>query len=313
MADIRDPYGAALVDLAAEDPAIVALAADSKNSSKLTEFEKRYPERFFDLGICEQAMVGMAAGLALSGKKPFISALACFMSMRCFEQVRSALAYPRLNVKVVAMSSGFAYPQLGATHTCLEDLSIMRAAAHLAVVYPADAREVYQATKALAAIDGPVFMRLGRQAVRDVHDDSYRFNFGRAERLRDGNDATVVAVGPAVPLALDAAEELAKEGIQVRVLNLSTIKPLDREALRTAARETGVVVTVEEHNLAGGMGSAVAEFLVQEYPVPMSLVGVPDETPEVYPREVLLEKYGLSVPGIMAAVRTAREKKKGFR
>ena len=302
-ADIRDNYGVALMEMAEEDERIVAMVTDAKGSSKLQEFEKRFPDRFFDVGICEQHLVGMAAGLAISGKIPFISALACFITMRCYEQVRTTLGYPKLNVKITAMSSGFAYPQLGATHTCLEDLSIMRAASNISVIYPSDSREVYQATKAMAKIQGPVFMRLGRQLVRDIYDDSYRFVFGKGSLLREGTDVAIIAVGPAVPIALDAREELKKEGIRARVINLSTIKPLDEEILAAAARETGAIVTVEEHNVAGGMGSTVAEFVAQDHPVPMRLLGVPNETPDIQPRDVLLARYGISVPGIAKAVR----------
>lgn len=307
--DIRDNYGVALMEMAEEDEQIVAMVSDAKGSSKLQEFEKRFPDRFFDIGICEQHLVGIAAGLAISGKIPFISALACFITLRCYEQVRTALGYPKLNVKITAMSSGFAYPQLGATHTCLEDLSIMRAASNIDVIYPSDSREVYQATRAMAKIDGPVFMRLGRQLVRDVYDDSYRFVFGKGSLLREGTDAAIIAVGPAVPIALDAREELEKEGIRARVINLSTIKPLDEEMLAAAARETGAIVTVEEHNVAGGMGSAVAEFVAQDHPVPMRLLGVPNETPDIQPRDVLLARYGISVSGIAGAVRDILRRK----
>jgi transketolase len=303
LAGIRDSFGAAILDLAREDERIVALAADSKFSSKLDVLEKQLPGQFYEVGICEQNMVGVAAGLALSGKIPFVSAIACFMSMRCFEQIRTAVAYPKLNVKVVGMSSGFAYPQLGATHTCVEDVSIMRAASHMVVISPADNMEVYKATKAIAAFDGPVYMRLGRHPVPDIYGEDYEFVIGKGSTLRTGTDATIIAVGPAVQFALEACDMLHQEGIACRVINLSTIKPLDEELVAAAARETGGIVTVEEHNIAGGLGSAVAEFLVEKCPTRMKLIGIPNEVPPAAPRKVLLERYGICAAGIARAVR----------
>ena len=309
MADIRDQYGVAMTELVEENDKVVALVADSRNSSKLNTFREKHPDHFYDLGICEQSVVGIAAGLAISGKIPFLSALACFMSMRCYEQIRTAVGYPKLNVKITAMSSAFAYPQLGATHTCLEDLSIMRAASNMSVIYPADNREVYQATKAMAKIDGPVFMRLGRQGLPDVHDDNYRFVFGKGVVLREGCDATIIGTGSTVHMAIEAHEQLAKYGIRARVCNLSTIKPLDEELLLAAAKETGCIVTAEEHNVAGGMGSAVAEFVAQKHPVRMKLIGVPNATPGIYPRDVLLEQYGINTNGMVKAVRELLKQK----
>ena len=303
LTGIRDSYGRAIVELAEQDERIVALASDSKFSSKLDVFEKRFPERFWDMGICEQNMVGVAAGLSLSGLVPFVSAIACFMSMRAYELVRSALGYPRLNVKVVGMSSGFAYPQLGATHTCLEDVSIMRAASNMTVLSPADNMETYKATWAMAEYEGPVYMRLGRHPVPEIYDDTYEFRIGRGSVLREGSSATIIATGPSVPFALEAHELLEQDRIDTRVINLSTIKPLDEALVLAAAKETGAVVTVEEHNIAGGMGSAVAECLVRECPVRMALLGIPNETPAPAPRDVLLERYSLTPSGIASTVR----------
>jgi transketolase len=303
LVGIRDSYGQAIVDLAQEDERIVALASDSKYSSKLDVFEERFPERFFEVGVCEQNMVGMAAGLSLSGRIPFISAIACFMSMRCYEIVRTAVGYPKLNVKLVGMSSGFAYPQLGATHTCLEDVSIMRAASNITVISPADNFETYAATKAMAFFEGPVYMRLGRHPVPDIYDKSYEFVIGKGSLLREGMDASIIAVGPAVPYALEAHLILKRDGINARVINMSSIKPLDERLAMSAAKETGRIVTVEEHNIAGGMGSAVAEFLIQKCPVKMKLLGIPNETPNAAPRDVLLDRYHLTAPAIAAAVR----------
>lgn len=309
LAGIRDSYGAAIVELAEENERIVTLASDSKFSSKLDVFEKKFPDRFFEVGICEQNMVGMAAGLSLTGKIPFVSAIACFMSMRAFEIVRTTVGYPKLNVKIVGMSAGFAYPQLGATHTCLEDVSIMRAASNITVISPADNMETYLATKAMAAYEGPVYMRLGRHPVPDIYDDSYEFVIGKATLLRAGTDVTIIAAGPAVTFALEAHDLLKKEGIGARVINLSTIKPLDEELIAAAAAETQRILTVEVHNIAGGMGSAVAEFLVQNNPVKMKMLGIPNETPPAGPREMLLERYGLNASGIAKATRRLLESK----
>jgi transketolase len=303
LAGIRDSYGQAIVDLAQEDERIVVLASDSKYSSKLDLFEQRFPDRFFEVGVCEQNMVGMAAGLSLSGRIPFVSAISCFMSMRCYEVVRTAVGYPKLKVNLVGMSSGFAYPQLGATHTCLEDVSIMRAASNISVISPADNSETYAATRAMAAFEGPVYMRLGRHPVPDIYDRNHKFMIGKGSVLQEGGDASIIAVGPVVPFALEAHVILKREGIRARVINMSSIKPLDESLVMRAATETGHIVTVEEHNIAGGMGSAVAELLIQRYPVKMKLLGVPNETPNPAPRDVLLDRYHLTAPAIAAAVR----------
>lgn len=303
LAGIRDSFGVAILELAKSDKRIIALASDSKFSSKLDSLEESLPEQFFDVGICEQNMVGLAAGLALSKKIPFISAIACFMSMRCFEQIRTSLAYPKLNVKVVGMSSGFAYPQLGATHTCLEDVSIMRAASNMVVLSPADPMEVYKATRAMAAYEGPVYMRLGRHPVPNIYGEDYEFAIGKGSLLKDGKDITIIATGPSVQFSLEAWEILDKGGIHARLINLSTIKPLDENLILSAARETNCMLTVEEHNTSGGMGSAVAEFLAQNHPVRMKLLGIPNETPPPAPRNVLLERYGIDTKGIAEAAR----------
>lgn len=302
LAGIRDSYGAALIELAAENPRVVALASDSKLSSKLDKFEKAYPNRFFDVGVCEQNMVGMAAGLALEGKIPYISAIACFMGMRAFEIIRSAVAYPKLNVKITAMSAGFAYPQLGATHTCVEDLSLLRAASNITVLSPADNIQVFTATKAIADYSGPVYMRLGRHPVPDIYGQDYKFVLGKGEMLVEGNDASVIATGSVVPFALEAGKLLERKGVSARVINISTIKPLDEQLIVAAARATGLVVTVEEHNIAGGLGGAVAECLACSYPVRMRFIGIPNETPSAAPREVLLRRYRMDAEGIATTV-----------
>ena len=298
LVGIRDSYGQAIFDLAEENGEIIVLVTDSKFSSKVDKFEKQFPDRFFELGICEQNMVGTAAGLAVSGKIPFISAIACFMSMRCYEQIRTTVAVQNLNVKIIGMSSGFAYPQLGSTHTCLEDISIMRAISNMVVISPADNMETYKATFAVANYVGPVYMRLGRYPMPKIYDESYKFKIGKGSVLRNGTDVTIIATGSSIEFALEAANLLEKDDIKVRIVNLSTIKPLDEELIINSAKETGHILTVEEHNVCGGMGSAVAELLIQNYPVKMKLLGIPNEVPKAAPREILLERYSLNSKGI---------------
>jgi transketolase len=218
--------------------------------------------------------------------------------MRCFEQVRTDIAYPQLNVKIIGMSSGFAYPQLGATHTCVEDLSIMRAISNMTVVYPADGMATLKATLALVEYPGPVYMRLGRQAVPAIYDEAHEFVIGKATILKEGADIAVISAGSMVHLCLEAARELDDKRVDVRVIDMATIKPIDEAVILRAARETGRILTVEEHNLAGGLGSAVAEVVVQEHPVPVEMLGICNETPPPGSREQLLAKYGLTKDNI---------------
>jgi len=304
LSGIRDSYGMAMLELGRRNPRVVALVPDAKFSSKMEIFEKEFPDRFFDIGVCEQNLMGVAAGMAAEGKIPFVSAIACFASMRAFEMARTAVAYQKLNVKIVAMSAGFAYPQLGATHTCVEDIAIMRAAANMAVVAPSDNMETYKATLALADYEGPVFMRLGRHPVPDIYDESHQFVLGKGSMLREGNHAAIIAIGHCVPIALDAHALLSKEGIQVRVINMSTVKPLDEQMIVAAAKDTGHIVTIEEHNLMGGLGGAVAELLSEKCPTRMKMVGIPNETPPVGPREYQLKRYGMTPEGIAESVKS---------
>lgn len=308
LAGIRDSYGQAMIDLAAENERVVALVSDAKYSSKLDKFESLYPDRFFDVGCSEQNMAAMAGGMALEGKIPYISAIACFVSMRCFEMVRTVIGYQKLNVKIVAMSAGFSYPQLGATHTCVEDIAIMRTAANITVIAPADNMETYKATKSIAGYDGPVFMRLGRHPVPPIYDEHYEFVLGKGSVLREGGDVTIVAIGPCVAASLEAYTLLSERGIKARVINMSSIKPLDEELLLRAAQETGFILTVEEHNIMGGMGSTVAEFLSQRCPVKMKMIGIPNENPPVGSRDYQLQHYGLTPSAIArTAVSLIRE------
>jgi transketolase len=310
MIATRDAYGKALVKLGASDPRVVVLDADLAKSTKTVEFMKHYPERFFDMGIAEQNMMGTAAGLAAAGKVPFASTFAVFAAGRAFEQVRNSIAYTRLNVKIAATHAGLTVGEDGASHQAIADLAVMRALPNMTVVVPADGVETEKAVFAAAETGGPFYIRLGRSALPVLFDGDYRFRIGEAAVMRPGNDASVIACGIMVAEALKAAEELEKEGLSVRVINMSTIKPLDREAVTIAARETGAIVTAEEHTVLGGLGSAVAETLVETVPVPMERVGIKDVFGESGKPQELLEKYGLTAKNIKDAVYKAIGRKK---
>ncbi len=301
--DCRVAFAEALEDLAERDPRIVVLCNDSVSSSKLVGFVQRFPERLFNVGIAEQAMVGMAAGLANGGRIPFVAGAACFLTARALEQIKNDLAYTHSNVKLCGVSTGLAYGPLGATHHSIEDIAWLRAIAEMIVIVPADPVETRQAVEAAAAMDGPVYLRLSRMGVPVVHDADYRFRIGTASRLREGRDVTVIACGTMVVRALAAAETLAEEGIAARVLNLSTIRPIDRDAIVAAAAETGAIVTVEEHTIYGGLGSAVAEVVATACPVPMRILGVPGVFAPTGSAEFLLAHFGLTAEGIARAAR----------
>lgn len=303
----RAAYGKALVEFAQSEPDLVVLDADLSGSTMTKDFAKAHPERFFDMGIAEANMVGVAAGLATCGKKPFVDSFAMFAAGRAWEQVRNSVAYPRLNVKVVGSHGGLSVGEDGATHQCIEDLAIMRAIPGMTVLCPCDANEMHEAVRALLAYDGPAYLRLGRLAVESVTDSlpGYRFELGKGVLLRDGADVTVVAVGLMVQQALAAAELLAEEGIDVRVIDMHTIKPLDTELLIAAARETGCIVTTEEASVIGGLGSAVTEALAATCPVPVVRHGVEDEFGRSGAAQKVLEAYGLTAAGIAEKVREA--------
>ena len=298
----RDAYGQALVKLGADNPRVVVLDADLSKSTKTVDFLKQYPERFFNMGIAEQNMMGTAAGLAASGKIPFASTFAIFATGRAFEQIRNSIAYTRLNVKIAATHAGLTVGEDGASHQAIADISLMRSLPNMTVLVPADAEETKKAVFAAAALEGPVYIRLGRPAVPVLFDRDYNFAIGRAAILRPGSDVTVLACGYMVSVALQAARELEQEGISARVINISTIKPIDREAIIQAARETGALVTAEEHSIIGGLGSAVAEVLAEYAPAPLERVGVKDVFGESGKPQELLEKYGLTAPDIKQAV-----------
>ena len=303
----RAAYGKALEELAAQEPNLVVLDADLSGSTMTKGFGAEHPDRFFDMGIAEANMVGVAAGLATCGKKPFVNSFAMFAAGRAWEQVRNSVAYPGLNVKVVGSHGGLSVGEDGATHQCIEDLAIMRAIPNMTVLCPCDGNEMKQAVKALLAYDGPAYLRLGRLAVETVTDqvEGYEFQIGKGVLLRDGQDVTVVAVGMMVQMALTAADILAEEGISVRVIDMHTIKPLDTEILLAAARDTGCIVTSEEANIVGGLGSAVSEYLTSVCPVPVIRHGVEDEFGRSGAAQKVLEAYHRTPAGIADKVRQA--------
>lgn len=301
----RDAYGKALAGLGHLNSDIVVLDADLSGSTKTAVFAREFPQRFFNMGIAEANMMGTAAGLAAAGKIPFASTFAVFATGRAFDQVRNSICYPQLNVKIAATHAGLTVGEDGASHQSVEDIALMRVLPHMTVLVPADGPETELAVRAAAEYVGPVYLRLGRPQVPVIFGTDYSFEIGKAALLREGSDVTLVACGYMVGPALAAAKMLAAKGIEARVLNMSTIKPLDGDALLVAARETGAIVTAEEHSIIGGLGSAVAELLSQEYPVPVLRVGIQDTFGESGPPEELLEKYGLTGADIVRAAKKA--------
>ncbi|MEK3786820.1 MULTISPECIES: transketolase family protein [Paenibacillus] len=284
-----------LMELAQEDRDIVVLASDSRGSAAMAPFANAYPEQFVEVGIAEQNIVGMSAGLAHSGKKPFVTSPACFLSMRSIEQIKVDVAYSGTNVKLIGISGGVSYGALGMSHHSVQDLAVARAIPGLAVVIPADRHETKKMTEALVQHNGGVYVRIGRNPVEDVYaSDDYPFEIGKAVTMKDGSDVTIIGVGETVRVALDAAEELAKEGVSCRVINMHTIKPLDEQAIIAAAKETGHIITVEEHSIFGGLGAAVAEVVVQHHPVPMKVLGIPDEPAIAGKTAEVFQHYGIS-------------------
>ena len=299
----RDAYGKTLVQLGAENKDIVVLDADLSKSTKTSDFAKAFPERFFDMGVAEQNMIGTAAGLAAAGKVPFASSFAMFATGRAFEQIRNSIAYPGLNVKIAATHAGISVGEDGASHQSIEDIAIMRALPNMTVIVPADGTETEHAIRAAVDFKGPVYIRLGRLALPVLFDETYKFEIGKAVTVREGTDATVIACGLMVGPAIEAADQLSQENIKVRVINMSTVKPVDREAIVKAAEETKAIVTAEEHNVIGGLGGAVAEVLAQTVPVVVEMVGVKDTFGESGPPAELLEKYGLTAKDVVIAVK----------
>ncbi len=304
----RDAYGNALVEFA-DKYDFVVLDADLAAATKTGVFKKQYPERFFDCGIAEGNMMSVAAGIAATGKIAFASSFAMFAAGRAFEQVRNSIAYPGLNVKIGATHAGISVGEDGATHQCLEDIALMRSIPGMVVINPADAVEARCAVEAALQHDGPVYMRFGRLAVPVLFDSSYKFELGKGVQLREGSDVTIVATGLMVGRALEAQEMLANEGISARVINIHTIKPLDEEIILKAAKDTGAIVTAEEHNIIGGLGSAVSETVCAGCPVPVLRVGVEDQFGRSGKVPPLLEMYGLTAENIVAKAKKAIELK----
>jgi len=301
----RDAYGEVLVELGRENEDIVVLDADLSKSTKTAGFAKAFPDRFFNMGIAEQNLMGTAAGLSLGGKIPFASTFAIFAAGRAFEQIRNTIAYPKLNVKIAASHAGLTVGEDGASHQSVEDIALMRSLPNMTVLVPTDAAETKQAVRAAAALRGPVYIRLGRPGVPAVFSDDYAYQIGKAVVLREGSDAAILATGIMVSAALAAADLLAPAGIAVSVAAVHTIKPLDTAAIVDLARRTGALVTAEEHSIIGGLGSAVAEAVTGEYPVPLVRVGIKDTFGESGLPEELLAAYGLDAPAIATAVRQA--------
>lgn len=307
----REAYGKALVKLSTLNENVVVLDADLSKSTKTADFKAVSPERFINMGIAESNMMGVAAGLSTCGKIPFASTFAMFAAGRAFEQIRNSICYPKLNVKVCATHAGLTVGEDGATHQSVEDISLMRSIPNMTVINPADAVETEAAILAVAEYNGPCYVRLGRLPVSVINNsENYRFEIGKGVTLAQGDDLTIVATGMMVELALEAKDELAKDGINARVINIHTIKPIDRDLLIKAAKETGVIVTAEEHSIIGGLGSAVAEVVTEECPVPVLKVGIKDTFGESGKPNELVKVYGLTTEAIVEHSKKAISLKK---
>ncbi|WP_316358436.1 transketolase family protein [Devosia sp.] len=306
--DCRDSFAATIESLAEHDSRIVTVVSDSLGSSKLGGFKKRWPERMVNVGIAEQTLVAVGAGLANGGKVPFVSAASCFITGRAMEQVKADIAYSNVNVKLIGQSSGVAYGELGPTHHSIEDMAWLRLFNNLTLIVPADPWQTEQAIRAAAAMDGPVFVRISRMPVPALERNNARFEIGKAEILAEGADAAIIANGTMVHRAVAAAKILASEGISARVVNMATVNPLDEAAILAAA-DTGAIVTVEEHSVRGGLGGAVAEVVTANTPVPMRIMGFPGFVP-TGSAEWLMEHFGLTETGIADAVRQTIARKR---
>lgn len=315
MADVvkvatRDAYGKALVELGEKNDKVIVLDADLAKATKTINFKNAFPDRFFDAGIAESNMMGVAAGLAAVGYTVFASSFAMFAAGRAFEQIRNSIGYTHLNVKIGATHAGISVGEDGASHQCCEDIALMRTIPGMTIINPADDVEARLAVLAAAKLDGPVYLRFGRLAVPRVFDESYRFEIGKGNVLREGSDVAIIATGLMVAEALAAAETLAAQGINARVINMATIKPIDKELVIAAAKETGVLVTVEEHSIIGGLGSAVTETVCEACPVPVVRVGVEDKFGASGPAVEMLKIYGLCAENIVEKTKAALALKK---
>lgn len=313
MIPTRFGYGDGLVALGSDDPNVVVLGADLTSSLCADRFQKKFPERFIQIGIAEQDMMGVAAGLSIVGKIPFVSTYGVFCTGRAWDQLRTTVAYAKLNVKIGSGHGGISVGPDGATHQALEDIAITRTIPNMTVIVPVDYHETFKATIASAKIDGPVMIRFGREKVPVITTPDTPFEIGKAEIYRDGDDVSIIACGVMVYQALMAAEKLAGEGISVQVINSHTVKPIDKETILAAARKTGAVVTAEEHQVMGGFGSAVTEVISQNYPVPVKMVGIQDSFGESGKPDDLMEKYNLLDSDVVNAVRDVLELKRRCR
>lgn len=299
----RDAYGKALIELI-DNKDVVVLDADLAKATKTIEFKKICPNRFFNMGIAEQDMIGTAAGLATCGKIPFTSTFAIFAAGRAYEQIRNSVAYPNLNVKIAATHAGITVGEDGGSHQAIEDISLMRGIPNMVVLNPADAIEAKKAILASVDYKGPVYIRLGRAATPRIHDENYNFIIGKGEKLTHGDDITIIATGIMVSKALEASKELEKDNIKVTVINISTIKPLDNKLILESVKKTNKVIVAEEHSIIGGLGSAVCELLSQEYPVKTKLIGIKDIFGKSGSPNELLEAYGLTKDDIVKAAKS---------
>ncbi|MGH9047919.1 MAG: transketolase family protein [Acidimicrobiales bacterium] len=299
MKATRAGYGHALIELGEHDDRVVVLTGDLADSTKVAKFRERFPQRFFELGVAEQNMMGVAAGLALSGKIPFVSSYATFSPGRNWDQLRVSVAYTEANVKVAGAHAGLSVGPDGATHQAMEDIAMVRALPNMVVVVPCDYEETKKATLAAASHEGPVYLRFARSETPVITTPHSPFEIGKAQQLRDGTDVTIVACGTVVVEALRAAELLAARGVQARVVNCHTVKPLDEDLILAAAHETGAIVTVEEHQITGGLGGAIAELLGERHPTPLSRVGMPDHFGESGAPHELMHRWGLTGEAIV--------------
>ncbi|MDB5084541.1 MAG: transketolase [Bacilli bacterium] len=302
-----------LLRLARLDPDIVVLTSDSRGSAAMAPFAQALPEQFVETGIAEQNLVGIAAGLAHSGKKPFVASPACFLSMRSIEQVKVDVAYSKMNVKLIGISGGVSYGPLGMSHHSLQDIAVVRAIPNMAVLLPADRHETKKMIEALVEFEGGAYVRIGRNPVQDVYSsDEYEFRIGKAIQLREGQDLTLIAAGETVRIALDACELLTRDGICCRVLNLHTIKPLDVDAIVAAAKETGRIITLEEHSVFGGLGAAVAEVTSRYCPVPVHILGIPDEPAIAGKTAEIFNYYGISPENVQQIAHRLMQKQEMY-
>ena len=310
MVTLRDAFGKALLELGKQNENVVVLDADLASSTKTTYFAKEFPTRFIQCGIAEQNMVGVAAGLASCGKIPFVTSFAVFVSRRPADQVAISVAYQNLSVKLIGAYTGLFNGKTGASHMAIEDISIMRAIPNMVILDPADAEEMRQAVFAIANYNGPVYLRETRDEWPDIFDSNYKFEIGKSSIVKEGSDATIIASGVMTSESLKAANVLENDGLSVRVVNISTIKPIDAATIIKCAKETGAIVTAENHNIYGGLGSAVAEVIVENNPVPMQRIGIKDRLTEAGSNQELLDKFEMSADYIKKALFKVIERKK---